>query len=168
MKPKDRRRLELIQQAYTEVPDVACKGLCADACGVIAMSRVEYAHLTEQAGREPGVDGSGTCAVLVAGRCSAYEARPLICRLYGAVETLRCPHGCVPARPLTSSRGRALIAKVGKLGGGSRIAASAKRYFEALVAGAADAPPGPGLGIKAAPPPPRTFLRCAGSEGSSS
>jgi Fe-S-cluster containining protein len=31
-------------------------------------------------------------------RCTVYEARPLICRVYGAAEGLRCPHGCTPER----------------------------------------------------------------------
>ena len=34
------------------------------------------------------------CPALVDGRCSVYEHRPLICRLWGAVESLPCPHGC--------------------------------------------------------------------------
>lgn len=30
------------------------------------------------------------------GRCMAYELRPLICVLWGAVDWLPCPHGCRP------------------------------------------------------------------------
>ena len=30
------------------------------------------------------------------GRCQAYELRPLICRLWGAVDWLPCPWGCKP------------------------------------------------------------------------
>src|SRR2546429_6087610 len=30
------------------------------------------------------------------GRCTVYEVRPMICRLWGMVEGMQCPHGCVP------------------------------------------------------------------------
>jgi hypothetical protein len=30
-----------------------------------------------------------------------YDARPLICRLWGVSENLQCPYGCVPERMLT-------------------------------------------------------------------
>lgn len=40
-----------------------------------------------------------TCAWLTAGgQCSTYETRPLVCRLFGAVRGMRCPHGCRPQR----------------------------------------------------------------------
>lgn len=29
-------------------------------------------------------------------RCGVYEVRPLICRLWGIIESLPCPYGCVP------------------------------------------------------------------------
>jgi Fe-S-cluster containining protein len=31
-------------------------------------------------------------------RCSIYEDRPAICRVYGLLrKVMRCPHGCVPS-----------------------------------------------------------------------
>jgi hypothetical protein len=39
-----------------------------------------------------------TCSALDGvGRCSVYEERPLLCRLWGAVEKMTCQFGCVPA-----------------------------------------------------------------------
>lgn len=35
---------------------------------------------------------------MVDGRCSVYVVRPLLCRLWGMVDKMRCPHGCVPSR----------------------------------------------------------------------
>lgn len=29
-------------------------------------------------------------------RCKIYAVRPLICRIWGLTEMLKCPHGCVP------------------------------------------------------------------------
>lgn len=30
-------------------------------------------------------------------RCSIYEDRPAICRIYGLTRALKCPHGCIPS-----------------------------------------------------------------------
>jgi Fe-S-cluster containining protein len=40
------------------------------------------------------------CPLLVMGRCTAYEHRPLICRTFGSVEGMRCEHGCRPDKLL--------------------------------------------------------------------
>jgi len=57
------------------------------------------------------------CPLLTADkRCSRYDMRPLLCRLYGAVEAIPCPHGCtVTPGLLTNDEGRALIAEIEKL-----------------------------------------------------
>jgi Fe-S-cluster containining protein len=44
----------------------------------------------------------GRCPALVDGRCSVYDVRPLICRLYASAEGLRCPHGCQPVSGMLS------------------------------------------------------------------
>lgn len=44
-------------------------------------------------------------------RCSAYDKRPMICRLWGVVETMKCPHGCRPSpRYLTDEQGKDMLA----------------------------------------------------------
>lgn len=40
----------------------------------------------------------GTCPYLTDGRCSIYDARPMICRMWGVARTMPCPHGCEPER----------------------------------------------------------------------
>ena len=81
-----------------DIPTVECKGLCHDQCSVIPMSQNEHYTLTEASGKEPHTvltDNGPRCSHLsLIGRCEAYEARPLICRLYGAAEGLICRHGC--------------------------------------------------------------------------
>lgn len=32
------------------------------------------------------------------GLCSIYSVRPYICRIWGVVKALQCPHGCIPER----------------------------------------------------------------------
>ncbi|GAB7129184.1 hypothetical protein JCM19000A_36920 [Silvimonas sp. JCM 19000] len=39
------------------------------------------------------------CVYLGADGCTVYAERPLICRLFGTVPSLPCPHGLGPATP---------------------------------------------------------------------
>ena len=48
-------------------------------------------------------------------KCSIYDKRPLICRLYGVVENMKCRFGCKPTRYLTNKEGVALVSAVKKL-----------------------------------------------------
>lgn len=67
------------------------------------------------------LDGVAGCETLTCpllgedGRCTVYAARPLICRLYGSVSDLRCPHGCVPDRLLTPQQARRLIGRIAEI-----------------------------------------------------
>ncbi|MDX6649701.1 MAG: uncharacterized protein QOJ97_1652 [Solirubrobacteraceae bacterium] len=36
------------------------------------------------------------CPALDKGLCSVYGVRPMICRLWGIGEQMKCPHGCKP------------------------------------------------------------------------
>lgn len=91
---------------YAQVPDVGCKGLCSDSCGPIGMHPYERARIRragvripppEEALAELVATGDYTCPALVDGRCSVYELRPMLCRVWGASEAMPCPHGCRPA-----------------------------------------------------------------------
>jgi len=91
-----------IQAVYDLVPKVRCKGLCGDACGPIGMTVREADALREDGIVPPRTrvhpkHGVLMCDKLTDGdRCSMYDRRPLICRVYGAVRALRCEHGCKP------------------------------------------------------------------------
>lgn len=122
-----------LERLYAQVPDAGCKGLCAAACGPIDMSPREASRL-----REVGVEiapptpeatqaharGGLPCPALTdAGRCSVYDRRPMVCRLWGATESLRCPHGCAPAEGVLSDvDGVALIVEAARVGGASALA----------------------------------------------
>jgi hypothetical protein len=98
------RREAQIRALYARLPKMDCKGLCSACCGPIEMSLVERERLERAAGRPCTTDGRLTCSLLtVAGRCSAYDERPMICRLWGLVETMPCPHGCRPEGGLLSA-----------------------------------------------------------------
>ncbi len=97
--------VDRVQRVYELVPRMACKGLCTDYCGAIAMSPIEEQRILSRHGRLPKTDNNVVCSELVDGRCAIYEDRPMICRLWGQVnhELLRCPHGCRPTWGLMSS-----------------------------------------------------------------
>ena len=96
------------------VPDAGCKGLCHQACGPVAMSESERDRLARRTGRmvEDAATVAGSCPVLTpSGACGGYEARPTVCRLWGSVEGLPCPHGCVPVGGrLSDADGGAVLA----------------------------------------------------------
>lgn len=120
-----RRRLDAL---YRRLPRVECRGLCAEACGPIGASEGEVERLEKASGRALSVvdhpGGGIVCSMLdvepgtaVRGRCTAYEARPLVCRLFGVAEGLLCPEGCKPTRVLTRAEVNGLFAEVRAIGG---------------------------------------------------
>lgn len=95
-----------IQRVWDSVPDTGCKGLCAESCGPIMASDVEEQMLLERGirilERNPinvlaALAVTKDCPALVDSKCTVYAVRPTICRLWGAVEDMPCPWGCVPA-----------------------------------------------------------------------
>lgn len=101
-----RRRSDMdadLEGIYNQIPEVGCKGLCWTSCGPIAMSGRERQRIRQLGVKIPhfrealhGPPGYYCPALTVDKKCSVYEVRPAICRLYGATEHLRCPYGCVP------------------------------------------------------------------------
>jgi hypothetical protein len=99
-------RLELL---YSESPGFECEPGCTECCGCVPMTAIERARLKKH--REPGNTGLLDCPYVdkKAGRCVAYNDRPLLCRLFGATEDLRCPRGCGPSALLSGERTRIIM-----------------------------------------------------------
>ena len=112
------QRIEMLKAIYRTLPTMECRGLCQVCCGPVCMTRFERDRIEKHLGDKP-VDHMGlACPVLNdAGRCSAYAVRPLICRLWGMVESLKCPHGCEPSRWLTDDEAAGLLAAMNAVGG---------------------------------------------------
>lgn len=91
-----------LEEIYSAIPKIECKKLCADYCGPVLMTAGERDAMTKSLGVIPPLKEM-TCGALcaISGTCNAYEARPMICRLWGTVARLRCPHGCKPERYLS-------------------------------------------------------------------
>lgn len=106
-------------EVYALIPAIECKGLCAKSCGPIMCEPAEAKRLGVPfrvvEGQHDAValvsfDRKMRCALLRNGRCTAYERRPAICRLWGVVETMPCLWGCVPERMLTDAEGKEILA----------------------------------------------------------
>lgn len=115
-----------LERIYRSIPTVACQGLCTQSCGPIDMSPEERRRIAAQGVTIPPAaealhaiisgEQTGDCPALADGRCSVYNDRPLICRLWGAVESMPCPHGCEVIPGLLMDAGaRMLIARTLKL-----------------------------------------------------
>ena len=108
-----------LPEVYANVPQIACKGHCVESCGPIAMSRKEAQAIRKAAPRAPvmrvddvyqlRVKNNLTCPLLKQGRCSVYDVRPMICRLWGVVPEMPCEWGCTPIRTISSQEGRNLL-----------------------------------------------------------
>ena len=102
-----------LERIYASLPELDCKGLCTDSCGPIDMTDRERARI-RWAGYRISFPRDAVrklpefrCEALTEdGRCAVYELRPLICRLYGLTQSMRCEHGCQP-RPRVLSDGEA-------------------------------------------------------------
>ena len=110
-----------LQHIYDRIPAVNCKGHCGrdrhnSCCGPIGCTPLEAKLLDEYDGiRSPWINVDGGMRMSlelltghifphlnVSGRCSAYEVRPTICRLWGTTKPMACPWGCKPDRMLST------------------------------------------------------------------
>jgi Fe-S-cluster containining protein len=134
-----------LQALYDQIPSIPdCDGRCWTSCGPIDMSDRER-HRIRKAGHRitPWRDALASldayyCEALTGEkRCAVYESRPLVCRLWGATEGLKCPFGCIPEGGwLTDHDGYRLIFESLRIGGHPRAAEmpSGRALDEALAA----------------------------------
>jgi len=81
------------EELYRQIPSFECKKGCTDCCGPVPFSRYEWSIIADKR------EGKGLiCPYASRKGCQIYDKRPLLCRLFGAVNTERmeCPHGCKP------------------------------------------------------------------------
>lgn len=124
------KKLRVLRDVWAAMPSIECKGLCWESCSTVPVFPAELELLEERAGRELAttdlsyasgrVVGLGTflqpCPFLVLQRCTAHEVRPTVCRAFGVVEGMQCPHGCTPDRLLSNEDQFRLFARVEDLG----------------------------------------------------
>ena len=112
------KHLKSLQDVYDAVPRIDCKGLCHGACGPVPATRREIETINAASLIPFGTRADGYCSMLAGGRCSVYAQRPLLCRLWGVLKKMRCPHGCEPERWLSDAQSTELLEAAARLGGG--------------------------------------------------
>jgi Fe-S-cluster containining protein len=109
-----------IQKLYTKIPKSICTEGCFDCC----INSVQFAREeAERAGERECGEYNGICPFLDEKnkKCGIYENRPLVCRIYGVSEIMRCD-GCRPENEsikylayLTEEETRAIIREYTKI-----------------------------------------------------
>lgn len=122
-------KFKSLEEIYAAVPKIECRKRCFAACSFIPLHVAELKRITDNSKvsietmeymDDPDVKmiktvGDDRCPLLIFNECSVYELRPLICRMYGVVESMRCQHGCVPERVLSNEEAGELIEAVHQL-----------------------------------------------------
>ena len=124
-------KLAKIDALLRRLPTFQCKEGCTDCCGPVELSRLEYMRCIRASGRTAEEirqqmqdnlkQGIYICPLLNAEtrRCTVYDVRPAICRLFGAVKgELLCPHGYAPESSalLSNEQAREVLRRVEELG----------------------------------------------------
>lgn len=79
----------------------------------------------------PGETRPGTvdCPALEDGRCTVYDSRPTICRLWGTSDALPCPHGCrPPGGRISETDSRRIMRRSTEIGGTPDLSGLVARY----------------------------------------
>lgn len=113
--------METLDEIYARIPRLKCKRRCQTACGPIGMYPAETERIRAKYWRLPVVDASLACSELREGACTIYADRPMICRLWGVVKRMHCPHGCKPSRWLSDAEAHLLMLKVEQLKEGEPV-----------------------------------------------
>lgn len=112
--------IAILEDLYSQLPALECKGRCHDSCTSIDASELERERLRERGIELPirlshqqlavliAADRTPRCPALSAlNTCAAYDVRPFICRAFGMVYDpatgggLMCDHGCIPDKTMT-------------------------------------------------------------------
>jgi Fe-S-cluster containining protein len=126
------KKLRVLNEIYDSLPSVECKGLCWTTCSFINITPIEEVNIETATGKPvetilvPMIAGDGMtpmikpteaekCPYLQLNRCSIYAQRPLICRIFGTAEGLRCRHGCKPSRVISDKDVSKILKQLVKL-----------------------------------------------------
>lgn len=111
-----------LKKIYNKIPTVTgCKKGCTDCCGPVPCSQEEFDAIPDILEKlAPVCDEQGermlVCRFKTEIGCLIYEHRPLICRLFGAVNDpgLRCPHGAKARKPFRPRTAKRIVMKIVK------------------------------------------------------
>ncbi len=97
-----------LSEIYKQIPRSTCKEGCSDCC--TNMIQVT----AEERDRMGGYEWDGQCVHLKDGKCSVYENRAFVCRIFGTSELMKC-EGCTPERYLTEEETGLLVHEYAKI-----------------------------------------------------
>lgn len=103
------------RQLYARIPRFTCIEGCTDCCGPVPWSSHELAAAGLAA--PPPERADKQCQFALKGGCDIHERRPLMCRLFGTVEDLKCPHGRGPLQLLSAEDGHAIVRRYKRMVG---------------------------------------------------
>ncbi len=83
-----------IQELYKKIPTSICQSECSKCC----KDNIQFSPSEEK--NMGGYEWNGQCVHLQDGRCTIYDKRPFVCRIFGASEILSCEN-CKPERYLS-------------------------------------------------------------------
>jgi uncharacterized protein len=118
------KKIKTLEEIYKKIPPIECKGMCHHSCTVIPAAKIEIKRARERLKKNPFNSPAQastymeenknvpSCKALIDKRCSIYTMRPAICRLFGVVENLKCPYGCIPERYLTKKESYDIIQEI--------------------------------------------------------
>lgn len=132
-KPATATREQQLREVWDQLPKTNCQGLCADSCYSMWQTPTEQQVIQRHTGQTLPLIHAGTpCqALTILRRCAVYEHRPLICRLWGMVASMRCGYGCIPEGGfLTDRQAYELIARVAEISGDREGADGIRAAFD--------------------------------------
>ncbi len=113
-------REQKLRAVWEQIPAIDCQGLCADSCFSMGQTRTEQQIIERRTGVSlPLTHARQPCVALTMLRqCSVYQYRPMICRLWGMVASMRCNYGCVPEGGfLTDQQAYEILAQAAEIDG---------------------------------------------------
>jgi len=116
------RRRANLDKVYSKIPKVTgCKKGCTECCGPVPCTREEFDAIPDILEKlAPVCDEQGermmVCRFKAEIGCLIYDYRPLICRLFGAVNDpgFRCPNGAKAVKPFRSRTAKRLVTRIAK------------------------------------------------------
>jgi hypothetical protein len=94
-----------------KIPKFECINGCNACCGPVPINEEEARRLNLScSGITQTVSQHNlTCTYSKNGKCTVYQNRPFICRIFGVTKSLKCPNNGKPERILSSREERKLL-----------------------------------------------------------
>jgi Fe-S-cluster containining protein len=79
-----------LEELYATIPKVICRRQCAECCSAVIWTKAEWERIPEAKRKNTTTIRCPYVTEFM--DCEVYEQRPLMCRLFGVIERMRCPY----------------------------------------------------------------------------